>query len=119
MDLTAAFQSVCFLKVRKIFLKKIVMGFLFLWVSSEVSHVWYSVLLTISDYNTCSLFTVPLFSLQSSLKNKNRGEFIDRQRKGARVALEEENRWSLFFFLTLCACSCMLAVVFRKNEKKK
>ena len=94
------------------------MGFLFPWVSREVSHVWYSLLLTISDYNTCSLFTVTLFSLQSSLKNKNRVEFIDRQRKGVGVG-EEENRWSLFFFLALCACSCTLADVFKKNEKKK
>ena len=52
------------------------------------------------------------------IKNKNRGEFIDRPRKGVGVG-EEENRWSLFFFLTLCACSCMLTDVFRKNEKKK
>ena len=51
-----------------------------------------------------SLFTDPLFSLRSlsSARNrfKNRGGFIDRQRKGVGVG-EEENRRSLFFFLAL------------------
>ena len=53
-----------------------------------------------------SLFTDPLFSLRSlsSARNrfKNRGGFIDRQRKGVGVG-EEENRRSLFFFLALLA----------------
>ena len=52
------------------------------------------------------------------IKNKNPGGFIDHQSKGLGVG-EEDNRWSLFFFLTLCACSCTLADVFKKNEKKK
>ena len=51
------------------------------------------------------------------IKNINHGGFIDHQSKGVGVG-EEENRWSLFFFLALCACSCMLANVFKKNEKK-
>ena len=68
--------------------------------------------------NVSSLFTDPLFSLKIRqarvIKNKNPGEFIDRQRKGVGMG-EEENRR---FFLALPARSRVLADVFEKNEKK-
>ena len=65
-----------------------------------------------------SLFTDALFSLRSLQsardKFKDRGGFIDRQRKGVGVG-KDENRRSLFssllFFLAL--------VNFSKNEKEK
>ena len=70
-----------------------------------------------------SLFTDPLFSLQSPSSARNRGRFIDRLRKGVGMGEKrkiEENS-SLFFFLALRARSralASLADVFEKNEKK-
>ena len=50
------------------------------------------------------------------IKNKNRGGFIDRQRKG--VGVGEEGNNSSFFFLALHARPRALADVFENCEKK-
>ena len=52
------------------------------------------------------------------IKNKNPGGFIDHQSKGLGVG-EEDNRWSLFFFLTLFACSLHTRRCFQKERKEK
>ena len=63
----------------------------------------------------CSQTLYFLFKVRRArvIKNKNRGGFTDRQRKGFGVG-EGEN--SLFFFLA-APCSFSLANVFEKNEK--
>ena len=75
------------------------------------------------NLNYASLFTDSLFSLRVRVikKNKNRGGFIDRQRKGVGVG-EVENS-SLFFFLALRARYRLLRSrarqFFRKERKEK
>ena len=64
----------------------------------------------------CSQTLYFLFKVHRArvIKNKNRGGFADRQRKGLRV-----EKGKFFIFLSCAPRSFSLADVLEKNEKKK